>query len=58
MLKRRNVVEINDESQIEELQGSAGTLVIFDTNVSHTAGQEITDNTRLVIRVDTTDKIN
>ena len=57
-LKEENVVDINDESQIEELQGSAGTLVIFDTNVSHKAGQVLTDNKRLVIRVDTTDKIN
>jgi len=53
-LKEENVVEINDESQIEELQGPAGTLVVFDTNVSHKAGQVLTDNKRLIIRVDTT----
>ena len=55
-LKEENVVEIHDKSQIEELQGSAGTLVIFDTNVTHKAGQVLTDNKRLIIRIDTTTK--
>ena len=55
-LKEENVVEIHDKSQIDELQGDAGTLVIFDTNVTHKAGQVLTDNKRLIIRIDTTTK--
>ena len=55
-LINENVVEIHDKSQIDELQGDAGTLVIFDTNVTHKAGQVLTDNKRLIIRIDTTTK--
>ena len=38
-LQEENVVEINDFSQVDEIKGAMGTGVIFDTNVTHKAGQ-------------------
>ena len=38
-LKEENVVEINDMSVVEEITGPAGTVAIFDTNITHKAGQ-------------------
>ena len=59
LLKRQalkeNVGEIHDKSQIEELQ-VAQVHYYFDTNVTHKAGQILTDNKRLIIRIDTTTK--
>jgi len=52
-LQEENVVEVKDLSQIEEITGSKGTGAIFDTNITHKAGQVLTDNKRLVLRIDT-----
>lgn len=52
-LKEENVVEVKDLSQIEEITGSKGTAAIFDTNITHKAGQVLTQNKRLVLRIDT-----
>jgi len=52
-LKEENVVEVKDQSQIEEITGSKGTAAIFDTNITHKAGQVLTQNKRLVLRIDT-----
>jgi hypothetical protein len=55
-LKEENVVEVKDLSQIEEITGSKGTAAIFDTNITHKAGQVLSDNKRLVLRIDTRKK--
>ena len=52
-LKEENVVEINDMSVVEEITGPAGTVAIFDTNITHKAGQVLSQNKRLVLRIDT-----
>ncbi len=52
-LKEENVVEVKDLSQIEEITGPRGTAAIFDTNITHKAGQVLTQNKRLVLRIDT-----
>ena len=52
-LKEENVVEVKDLSQIEEITGSKGTAAIFDTNITHKAGQVLSQNKRLVLRIDT-----
>ena len=52
-LKEENVVEVKDLSQIEEITGPRGTAAIFDTNITHKAGQVLTQNRRLVLRIDT-----
>lgn len=52
-LQEENVVEVKDLSQIEEITGSRGTAAIFDTNITHKAGQVLTQNRRLVLRIDT-----
>ena len=52
-LQEENVVEVNDLSQIEEITGSKGTAAIFDTNITHKAGQVLSQNKRLVLRIDT-----
>ena len=57
-LKEENVVEVKDLSQIEEITGSKGTAAIFDTNITHKAGQVLTQNKRLVLRIDTRAKPN
>lgn len=57
-LKEENVVEVNDLSQIEEITGSKGTAAIFDTNITHKAGQVLSQNKRLVLRIDTRPKPN
>ena len=57
-LQEENVVEVNDLSQIEEITGSKGTAAIFDTNITHKAGQVLTENKRLVLRIDTRIKVN
>ena len=57
-LQEENVVEVKDLSQIEEITGSKGTAAIFDTNITHKAGQVLTDNKRLVLRIDTRVKVN
>ena len=51
-LQEENVVEINDFSQVDEIKGAMGTGVIFDTNVTHKAGQVLGENKRLVLRID------
>lgn len=51
-LKEENVVEVKDLSQIEEITGPKGTAAIFDTNITHKAGQVLGENKRLVIRID------
>ena len=38
-LQEENVVEVKDLSQIEEITGPKGTATIFDTNITHRAGQ-------------------
>lgn len=57
-LKEENVVEVKDLSQIEEITGSKGTAAIFDTNITHKAGQVLSQNKRLVLRIDTRLKPN
>ena len=57
-LKEENVVEVNDLSQIEEITGPKGTAAIFDTNITHKAGQVLSQNKRLVLRIDTRIKTN
>lgn len=57
-LKEENVVEVKDLSQIEEITGPKGTAAIFDTNITHKAGQVLSENKRLVLRVDTRIKEN
>lgn len=57
-LKEENVVEVKDLSQIEEITGSKGTAAIFDTNITHKAGQVLSQNKRLVLRIDTRPKPN
>ena len=57
-LKEENVVEVKDLSQIEEITGPRGTAAIFDTNITHKAGQVLTQNKRLVLRIDTRIKVN
>jgi len=52
-LREENVVEVKDLSQIEEINGPKGTAAIFDTNITHKAGQVLSENKRLVLRVDT-----
>lgn len=52
-LKEENVVEVRDLSQVEEITGPRGTAAIFDTNITHKAGQVLTKNKRLVLRIDT-----
>ena len=52
-LQEENVVEVKDLSQIEEITGPKGTAAIFDTNITHKAGQVLTQNRRLVLRIDT-----
>ena len=52
-LKEENVVEVKDLSQIEEITGPKGTAAIFDTNITHKAGQVLGQNKRLVLRIDT-----
>ena len=51
--KEENVVEVNDLSHIEEIMGPAGTAAVFDTNITHKAGQVLNNNKRLVLRIDT-----
>ena len=57
-LREENVVEVKDLSQIEEITGSKGTAAIFDTNITHKAGQVLSQNKRLVLRIDTRPKPN
>ena len=57
-LKEENVVEVNELSHIDEIRGTAGTAAIFDTNITHKAGQVLGSNKRLVLRIDTREKIN
>ena len=52
-LKEENVVEVKDLLQIEEITGPKGTAAIFDTNITHKAGQVLSQNKRLVLRIDT-----
>jgi hypothetical protein len=52
-LQEENVVEVEDLSQIKEITGSKGTAAIFDTNITHKAGQVLSENKRLVLRIDT-----
>ena len=52
-LKEENVVEIHDLSNVEEVKGKKGTAAIFDTNITHKAGQVLGINKRLVLRIDT-----
>jgi len=52
-LQEENVVEVKDLSQIEEITGPKGTAAIFDTNITHKAGQVLNKNKRLVLRIDT-----
>ena len=52
-LQEENVVEVNDLTQIEEITGLKGTAAIFDTNITHKAGQVLSQNKRLVLRIDT-----
>ena len=52
-LREENVVEVKDLSQIEEITGPKGTAAIFDTNITHKAGQVLGENKRLVLRIDT-----
>jgi len=52
-LQEENVVEVKDLSQVEEITGIRGTAAIFDTNITHKAGQVLTQNRRLVLRIDT-----
>ena len=56
-LKEENVVEVHDMSVVDEITGPAGTCAIFDTNITHKAGQVLGDNKRLVLRVDTREKV-
>ena len=58
MVPTENVVEVKDLSQIEEITGPRGTAAIFDTNITHKAGQVLTQNKRLVLRIDTRIKTN
>ena len=44
---KENVVEVDDLSKIDEIIGKPGTGV-FDTNITHKAGQVLSDNKRLV----------
>lgn len=53
VLQEENVVEVKDLSQIEEITGPKGTAAIFDTNITHKAGQVLSQNKRLVLRIDT-----
>jgi|TARA_B100000902_G_scaffold209662_1_gene199507 hypothetical protein len=53
VLQEENVVEVKDLSQIEEITGLKGTAAIFDTNITHKAGQVLGENKRLVLRIDT-----
>ena len=57
-LQEENVVEINDMSVVEEITGPAGTVAIFDTNITHKAGQVLSEKKRLVLRIDTRLKTN
>ncbi len=57
-IQEENVVEVDDLSKIDEIIGKPGTGVIFDTNITHKAGQVLSDNKRLVLRIDTRPKIN
>lgn len=52
-LKEENVVEVHDLSNIEEVIGEKGTAAVFDTNITHKAGQVLGNNKRLVLRIDT-----
>ena len=52
-LKEENVVEVDDLSKIEEMKGLAGTCIVFDTNITHKAGQVLSKQKRLVLRIDT-----
>ena len=52
-MQEENVVEVKDLSQIEEITGPKGTAAIFDTNITHKAGQVLNKNKRLVLRIDT-----
>ena len=56
-LQEENVVEVDDVSKIDEIVGEAGTGVIFDTNITHKAGQVLSKNKRLILRIDTRPKI-
>ena len=56
-LREENVVEVYDMSAVDEITGPAGTCAIFDTNITHKAGQVLGDNKRLVLRVDTREKV-
>jgi len=56
-LKEENVVEVNNLDHIEEIMGPAGTAAVFDTNITHKAGQVLSNNKRLVLRIDTRIKI-
>ncbi len=56
-LKEENVVEVDDLSKIEEMKGLAGSCIIFDTNITHKAGQVLSNNKRLVLRIDTRAKV-
>ena len=51
-LKEENIVEVDDLSKIDEVTGPKGTGVIFDTNITHKAGQVLGANKRLVLRID------
>ena len=51
-LKEENIVEVKDMSQVEEIIGPKGTAAVFDTNITHKAGQVLGNNKRLVIRID------
>ena len=42
---------------IASVGGEAGTGVIFDTNITHKAGQVLSKNKRLILRIDTRPKI-
>ena len=57
-LQEENVVEVKDLSQIKEITGPKGTAAIFDTNITHKAGQVLTQNKRLVLRIDTRIKVS
>ncbi len=56
-LREENVVEVYDMSAVDEITGPAGTCAIFDTNITHKAGQVLGDNKRLVLRIDTRKKV-
>tara|TARA_Y100001958_G_C21226625_1_gene552083 strand:- start:861 stop:1550 length:690 start_codon:yes stop_codon:yes gene_type:complete len=55
-LKEENVVEVYDMNAVEEITGQAGTCTVFDTNITHKAGQVLNKNKRLVLRIDTRSK--